>query len=226
MFTNWITKKKRRNRQIEPAFLAGRVANSFFVMPNAADNSNVAPVAHDMLVESVNDGVLVLDTAGRVVDINPAAQRMLAVDTSSAIGQIVDALLPGWSRDGEDRQQKTIVRGNPLRYFDVRIMELADRKGTKRGQLVILWDITTQKKLETEREELIRNLQDALARVKTLSGLLPICAYCNKIRDDEGYWHRIEAYIQEHSEAVFSHGVCPECLKKLCPKEVWEDTNR
>jgi len=68
------------------------------------------------------------------------------------------------------------------------------------------------------RERLILELQDALDQVKTLSGLLPICSSCKKIRDDEGYWNQIEVYIQDHSEAVFSHGLCPECAKKLYPE--------
>ncbi len=68
---------------------------------------------------------------------------------------------------------------------------------------------------EEEREKLIRELQEALAKVKTLTGLLPICASCKKIRDDKGYWNQIEAYIRDHSEAEFSHGICPECMKKL-----------
>ena len=76
-------------------------------------------------------------------------------------------------------------------------------------------DITEQKKAEQEREKLIRELREALEKVKTLSGLLPICASCKKIRDDKGYWNQIEAYIQDHSEAEFSHGICPECLDKL-----------
>ncbi len=68
-----------------------------------------------------------------------------------------------------------------------------------------------------EKEQLITELQDALAKVKTLSGLLPICASCKKIRDDRGYWNRIEAYIGKHSDAQFSHGICPDCAKKLYP---------
>lgn len=66
-------------------------------------------------------------------------------------------------------------------------------------------------KLERERENLIQKLQDALARVKMLSGLLPICCSCKKIRDDQGYWHQVEAYLRDHSEAEFTHGLCPRC---------------
>ena len=74
---------------------------------------------------------------------------------------------------------------------------------------------------EVERERLIGELQRSLGEVKTLSGLLPICASCKKIRDDKGYWNQIEGYIQKHSEASFSHGMCPECSEELYGNEDW-----
>ena len=67
---------------------------------------------------------------------------------------------------------------------------------------------------EKEQQELILKLQEALAEIKTLKGFIPICASCKKIRDDEGYWNQLEAYISRHTEAVFSHGLCPECAEK------------
>jgi DNA-binding NtrC family response regulator len=76
-----------------------------------------------------------------------------------------------------------------------------------------------RKRMVEEREKLILELQEALANVKKLSGLLPICTSCKKIRDDKGYWNKIEAYIYEHSEADFTHSICPECMEKLYPKE-------
>jgi len=72
--------------------------------------------------------------------------------------------------------------------------------------------------MEKKVKELVIKLQDALAKIKVLNGLLPICASCKKIRDDKGYWNQVEAYIQEHSEATFTHSICPECMKKLYPK--------
>jgi CheY-like chemotaxis protein len=78
-------------------------------------------------------------------------------------------------------------------------------------------------KTEAERDRLIRELEDALAEIKTLRGILPICSYCKKIRDDEGYWHQVEVYIRDHSEAEFSHGICPECAKKLYPEIFGEE---
>ena len=75
-----------------------------------------------------------------------------------------------------------------------------------------------RKRAQDERERLIAELQGALAQVKTLKGLLPICASCKKIRDDQGYWNQIEDYISRHSKATFSHGICPECAKRLYPE--------
>ena len=78
---------------------------------------------------------------------------------------------------------------------------------------------------KTEREKLIVSLQKALAEVKTLSGMLPMCAWCKKIRDDEGYWQKIEAYFKSHADLDFTHCICNECAKKEYPDlyEEWEE---
>jgi hypothetical protein len=89
--------------------------------------------------------------------------------------------------------------------------------GTEQYYTGIIRDISGRKQIEAERNQLIKSLQDSLSKIKTLSGMLPICASCKKIRDDEGYWNQIETYIARHSEAEFSHGICPECAKKLYP---------
>jgi PAS domain S-box-containing protein len=78
-------------------------------------------------------------------------------------------------------------------------------------------NISDRVRVEQERESLIASLQESLKKVKQLSGFLPICASCKKIRDDEGYWNQIEWYIREHSEVEFSHGICPDCARKLYP---------
>jgi hypothetical protein len=90
-------------------------------------------------------------------------------------------------------------------------------------------EIKERKRAQIEKDNLIVELKDALSKVKTLSGLLPICASCKKIRDDRGYWNQIESYIRDRSEAEFSHSICPECAKKLYPeiykeKDIKSDT--
>jgi hypothetical protein len=72
--------------------------------------------------------------------------------------------------------------------------------------------------LRAQREGIIQDLTAALANVKTLSGLIPICASCKKIRDDKGYWNQVEVYVRDHSDAEFSHGICPDCMKTLYGK--------
>lgn len=83
--------------------------------------------------------------------------------------------------------------------------------------------VNERKLAEEKLEKLFLDCRDALTNVKVLSGLLPICARCKKIRDDKGYWSQIESYIKEHSEAEFSHSLCPECEKTLYPEYHKED---
>ena len=82
----------------------------------------------------------------------------------------------------------------------------------------LLCEIEERKRTEAEKGQLIAQLQKAMQDVKVLSGFLPICAACKKIRDDTGYWRQIEEYISKHSTALFSHGICPECSRKLYPE--------
>lgn len=100
-------------------------------------------------------------------------------------------------------------------YFAATASRLYNVQGDVIGAIETLRDITVAKRLEQEREHLIEKLQEAIAEVKTLSGLLPICSSCKNIRDDNGYWNQIESYISKHSLAQFTHSICPKCAKKL-----------
>jgi PAS domain S-box-containing protein len=107
--------------------------------------------------------------------------------------------------------------GNRL-DIEWRNQPLTDDQGEIVGLLCTGHNITEILQVEREREQLILELQVALQKVKTLSGLLPICASCKNIRDDQGYWKQIEVYIRDHSEAEFTHGICPGCARKLYPE--------
>src|SRR5208283_3256896 len=95
---------------------------------------------------------------------------------------------------------------------------IKDVSGKIVGVSKIAHDITERKRIEAERDKLIVDLKKSLAQVKQLSGLLPICAACKKIRNDKGFWEQVEVYIGKHSDALFSHAICPECGKKLYPE--------
>ena len=83
-------------------------------------------------------------------------------------------------------------------------------------------DITDMKKMERERDNLVEALQKALNEIKTLRGILPLCSFCKRIRDDKGYWEQVDVYISKYSDADISHSICPECLKKHYTNE-YED---
>ena len=87
----------------------------------------------------------------------------------------------------------------------------------KKSQEVLSLERTIRFK-DAEQKKMIKELQDAFQNIKTLQGLIPICASCKKIRDDKGYWNQIEAYISEHSSAEFSHGICPDCARRIYPE--------
>lgn len=88
------------------------------------------------------------------------------------------------------------------------------KKGKKEFALSIARDISGRKEREKERETLIKDLRKALDEIKTLRGILPLCSFCKKIRDDKGYWEQVDVYIEKYSEADISHSICPECLEK------------
>jgi len=184
---------------------------------------DLVPVARDQIVEKMSDGFIVLDAQGRLVDINPAARTLLA-GSDVAIGAQADQVhgalgdaLAGLRGHTEEHLQMSLP-GDPDRHLDLRASDLFDRAGATTGRLLVIRDVTEHRNLELEREELIRELQAALADVKTLSGLLPICASCKKIRDDQGYWRTVEKFLSDHSGAQFSHGLCDDCLRKLYPE--------
>jgi CheY-like chemotaxis protein len=102
-----------------------------------------------------------------------------------------------------DRAKITEPFGFVIKPFDRRDLEVAIEMAIYKH------------KIELERDDLTEQLRQALAEVRTLSGLLPICAYCKKIRDGEGYWGQLEAYITSHSDASFTHGMCPECFNRV-----------
>ena len=106
---------------------------------------------------------------------------------------------------------------SPTGWFEVSAFRLKDVDGKVTGAIEHVKDITKRKRIEKEREKLIKELQEALKEIKTLRGILPLCSFCKKIRDDKGYWEQVDVYIHKHSQADISHGICPECMKKHYP---------
>jgi hypothetical protein len=108
-----------------------------------------------------------------------------------------------------DGTRKTILNSA------VRVTDEAERTV---GAIFVNEDITEEIRQKAEREDLIRRLEESRANVRTLKGMLPICASCKKVRDDAGYWKQIEEYMREHADVQFTHGICPECAARIYPE--------
>ena len=161
------------------------------------------------LIASNVDGMIVITKEHTVCYMNAAAENMLGVPADSQYGKKFEY---EWKLNApveltfqKDEHHKVVA--------EMRVVKVEWER--EQAYLAMLRDVTDRTKAEEERIKLIRELQGALHQVKTLNGLLPICAVCKKIRDDKGYWNQIEGYISEHSRAEFSHGICPDCQKKL-----------
>ena len=187
----------------------------------------VIPVAHHLVFRSATCGVLIFDDCLRIADANPEASRFLGVSEETLLGRSLSSVVPALAdlteRLGiEPEFQDELQLGPDERVLAVRAMPLKDRADRCIGRIVMLDDVTASKRAEREREQLIAELQSALAKVRALRGLVPICASCKKIRDDQGYWNQIEEYIRKHADVEFSHGLCPECALRLYP-DLYED---
>ena len=183
------------------------------------------------IVEDQTDLVFRFSPDGVLTFVNGAYCRCFGKEFQQWVGQrFLPMILPD---EGTELRAHlgALNQEHPLESMD---LEVIDGKGAHRwqhwvcraifggeGSLVgfqcVGRDITARKQGEEERTRLIEQLQKAMAEIKTLRGIIPICASCKKIRDDKGYWHSVESYVRDHSEAEFSHGICPECARKLYP---------
>jgi len=178
---------------------------------------DLVPIGRAMLLDRMPDGMVVLDAKGRLVDINAVARRMLELEAGTSGAAELIARWPAVAdllSATEEVQAELGLKSGRL-DLDVRMVPLFGKGGRLQGRLLILHDVTARLADARERERNIDELRQALAQIKTLQSLLPICCSCKKIRNDEGYWEQIESYISEHAGVAFSHGICPECARAL-----------
>jgi PAS domain S-box-containing protein len=177
-------------------------------------------------VDRTSDAAFWMGPDARFIYVNQAACRDLGYSREELLRMTVHDIDPNFPpevwpdhwREIKERGSFTLQSHNRTREGRVFPVEITVNYLKFKGQeynCAFARDVSERLRAEEERERLIQELQDALAQVKTLSGLLPICANCKKIRDDGGYWQDVAVYIRDHSEAEFSHGLCPECFNEF-----------
>jgi PAS domain S-box-containing protein len=183
------------------------------------------------IIENSATGITVSDLNGKILETNPAHQKILGYDP----GELKTMMFSDFTHPDDigkhQASYKSLIAGE-IDHFNMR-----KRFIHKNGRVVwtrvnvslvrdnnnplfvigMVEDITARKLAEDDKEKLITELQQALYEIKILRGIIPICSHCKQVRDDKGFWSRVENYIEQHTEALFSHGVCPDCLKEHYP---------
>lgn len=197
------------------------------------------------IFNSANYAIVTADKNGVIRMFNAAAERILGYSAKEIVGNATlmhwrdpqevaeraitlsgrfghplrptfETIIAKIELDQIDRGEWTFIRKDGTRFpSSLVVTGLADAHGNLTGYLAFFQDISERKGYEAEREKLVFELREALASVKTLSGLIPICAWCKSIRSDTGYWQNVEEYVRAHSEAKFSHSICPNCQEKF-----------
>lgn len=198
----------------------------------------------EILLNNINDGFLELTSDANIIFANKAAAMLLQCPEEKLLSTSFPEFLPKQHRafikeliQSLDQQTVQLGEDEPIilhkKHLMMKFVPFFEQE--RKIIIILVHDITARKQaefaLQSHRDKLEKiveertaalreknsEYEEALAKVKMLSGLLPICASCKKIRDDKGYWKQIETYICDHSEADFSHGLCPSCCKKLYP---------
>jgi PAS domain S-box-containing protein len=186
------------------------------------------------IVEHSHDAIIGKNLNGIIVSWNRAAEAMYGYTAEEVVGRPVSVIMPPGCEEELAGMMEKIRVGERIENYEtfrmrkdgsfvdvsVTVSPVRGTLGQVTGASIIVRDITASRRRENDLADLNARLQESLDHIKTLSGLLPICANCKKIRNDQGYWEQVETYIKQHSDAEFTHGLCPDCLKELYPEYV------
>lgn len=178
--------------------------------------------------DTINDFISIHDTDFRLIMANSSLIKFIGKDAAEILGKYCYEVIHDSGKPWPNCPHLLAIKNNKTvtseiydkkngRTFLVTCSPYMDDHGELIGTVHIARDITERKKIEQEREELIAKLKSALDEIKTLKGILPLCSFCKKIRNDAGVWVEVDTYIHQHSEADISHSICPECVEKHYP---------
>jgi len=179
------------------------------------------------MLDAITESALLITPEGIILNANNKTAERFGIERSEFLGRNSFDLLPRDVAEGRKAQvERALSTGKQVLFEDERfgryilnsICPVPDGNGMYTRLAVFGFDITARKEAELERERLVHELQRTLSELKTLRGIIPICSGCKMIRDNQGRWHPIEEYVHSHTQADFSHGLCPSCIKSLYPE--------
>lgn len=181
------------------------------------------------LIEQAPDAFFSHDLQGKLIEVNEQTCRQLGYQRDEILGLNAKNIQRGiapelakslWQKvmNGETVLTEDILQRKDGSTFPAEVKIGLYKDGNVMEIFGFFRDITERRRLEEERETLITELQKALAEVKTLRGIIPICSYCKKIRDGKGYWEQVEEYLSKQTDAKFTHGICSGCHQKEIEK--------
>lgn len=184
------------------------------------------------IIESAEDAIISKNLDGIVLSWNPGAERIFGYSAAEMVGQPILLLVPKDNQNEELNILSRLRSGEHIRNFittrlrkdgtlvpvSLSVSPVLNSKGQIIGASKIARDITVERQLQAAQQELIEKLQQALAEVKALRGLIPICMHCKKIRDDKGFWEKLEMYFHKHGDFDFTHSICPDCFTQYYPE--------
>ncbi|MDQ7825227.1 MAG: PAS domain S-box protein [Candidatus Eremiobacteraeota bacterium] len=218
-----------RARTAELESLAGELAGEIALRKETEEKLQESYEKFRVLLDVPYVTAFLIDCRGTVVAANKMTLAALNLDQENFVGKnAFECIPPEIAANRRLQVEKVLRSGQPHQFVDQRdgrwiessLYPVFNTHGKVVMVAVFGKDVTEEKKHLNEREELIASLQKALADVKTLSGLLPVCAWCRKVRNDEGYWQMIEDYVTEHSGAEISHSICPDCAESYFHKVI------
>ena len=193
------------------------------------------------IFESIGNSIIIVDENSKIITMNALTEKYFGYSREELIGQTIEILVPtrykknhGTLREEymKSPEHRPMGKGRDLLAMKKDGSEFPVEIGlnpvhTEQGLLFIttLIDISKRRVLEEERDKLFHELKTAHDNVKTLKGMLPVCMNCKNVRDDEGYWEKVDSYIAKHSDATITHALCPQCAKELYP-DFYKDKNK
>lgn len=186
------------------------------------------------LAENVNDMIQLVELPSlKYIYNNPAVEKILGYSPDELMKMTCDQIVSRETMDkfygymqlymenpseSQNMELPIIRKDREIVWIESTYRLIYDNAGVPVKLHTVSRDITERKKREEKLKLLLSDLQKELEEIKTLKGIVPICANCKKIRDDEGYWEQVESYLAKHTEAKFSHGICPDCMRQLYPE--------